>query len=447
MSSGTGGAGLSPVVSAALTVLSSTRRGFWLRLGKHVPASMVVEKVPSLVHKLCLEVAADHEYPSVDLVIQRAHAWQLEGKADAGDIVAVMDLLTEAPPMDEEKVLLEVVPLVQKELGMSAARQTVQRAMSGAPFGDLSDRLRQIDKLGEAVADLQGRSSEIGDDTESILGDIEQSTCLMSGILELDTMLGGGYRIMTLTTFMADTGAGKSLMLSHHAAASALQGLNVGYISTELSKAEVHSRVLAAISGIPITSIKRDPKARQMAIQIRDRLRSQGKLGRVRVEKVDAGAATPKDCIDWVRAQERDMGEKIHILIVDYADELVSGDRKVDAEGYNRGTEVWNGLAVIAHDDTEPRWVFTASQSKRPDLQPGKPVPLLTLSGVADSYGKPRKCDHWVSITPTPDMAASEGYRYSMDKHRTDDASVVGKVIGPIPHMRHIGRMGDMSHL
>ena len=440
------GVGLSKKVATAAVIFSVHRRGFWSRIGKHVPPSMLPAPEQS-IQKLCLAVAADHAYPSFDLVVQRANAAQAEGSIDADGVMSVMDVLSSDPDMDAEQVITEIVAVLQKDMAMAAARQTVQYAMSGRAFGELADKLRQIDRLGEPVAELDTRSSELGDDTDSILSDVTRVTQMQSGILELDATLGGGYGIMTLTTFMGDTGAGKSMTCSHHAAAAALQGLNVGYVTTELSKAEIHARVLAAITGISITSIKRDAGARKQAIEIRDRLRKLGKLGRVRVEKVDADSATPADCLAWLRAQERDMNEKIDVLIVDYGDELSTGDKRADANLYERGGQVWNGLAIIAHDESEPRWVFTAAQSRRPEFKPGELIPPLTLNSVADSYGKPRKVDYWLSITPAPDKSARDGFKWSIDKHRTDDASVVGKLLGPIPHQRHIGRMGDMSHL
>lgn len=437
----------SEAVETAVAVHSATSRSFWKRLGRYVQAAEFRNEAAKLVLKLANEVASDYDVPSALLIEQRVFAWRNEGKASDADILGVIDTLSKKPELEAERTIAEVAPILRRAMRLEASKDGIKRAMNDVDFGDLPDRMRQIDKLGEPVAELDSRSSELGNDTDQILSDVSRSALLLSGIVDVDILLGGGYLNGTLTTFMLDTGCGKSFCCTHQAAVSALQGRNVGYISTELSKGEIHSRILAAITGFEINAIKRDPRVRAQAVAAFERQRKLTGIGRVLVEKVDADAVSPRDIYDWIHAQERQHGFRIDVLIVDYGDELISEDKKVNANDYARFRDVWNGLAVIAHSDTEPRWVFTASQSKRPEFKPGEPIPTLTLQCVADSYGKPRKVDYWWSLTPQPDKAASGGYQWSMDKHRTDDAGVVGQILGPIAHERSKGRLGDISSL
>lgn len=439
--------GFSTETERCVAIHSVVSRSFWKRLGRFVPPSDLCNPIAKLVLQIAREVAQDHDIPSPLLVEQRAFAWNNEGKVGDDDIAALVDLLATKPLIGPDTVIAEVVPVLRQSMGIELGKDALKRAMNGGAFGDISDRMRQCDKLGEAVAELDSRSSELGADTDSILSDVNRNAVLASGVLEVDALLGGGYLNGTLTTFMLDTGMGKSFACTHQAAASVLQQFNVGYISTELSKGEIHSRILAAVTGAEINAIKRDPAVRKQAIAAYERLRRDYGIGRVIVEKVDADAVTPRDIQAWIEAQERQHGLRIDVLIVDYGDELISEDSKANGNGYDRGRDVWNGLAVIAHSDTEPRWVFTASQSKRPEFKAGEMIPKLTLNSVADSYGKPRKVDYWWSLTPQPDKAASAGYIWSLDKHRTDDSGVVGQAIGPIPHQRSRGRLGDMTHL
>lgn len=438
---------LSTATSVALILHCVRSRSMWVRLGRYIPAAGVItEPLHVLAFKLAREVAGDHQYPTEDLMIQRATANRERGSVSDDDICALADLLSLEPPLDQATTLIEVVPLVQRILRADIARRTVAASMSDSPFADIVFDMEKVDRLGEAVADLDAAASEIGDDTESILSDTARGMQLRCGILELDTALGGGFLAMTFTTFMGDTGAGKSMALSHMAAAAALQGLNVGYVTTELSKGEVHARITAALTGIPTAAIKINPTERKRANDIVMRMKSQGTLGRIRVEKVDAGSASTRDVLTWVRTQEKLMKTRINVVIVDYADELTDG-RHGKSSKYEHGETVWNGLATIAHDELEPRWVFTATQSQRPEFKHGEAVPLLRLNSVADSYAKPRKVDYWICLTPTPTMSCEEGYRIVIDKHRFDENGVLGRTYGPVPQQRHLGRLADMSAL
>lgn len=235
-----------------------------------------------------------------------------------------------------------------------------------------------------------------------------------------------------------------SMYSCYFAACALLQGENCGYLSLELPRAEIHKRVLAAIVGVPISDLE-DPRVMADALKIWRDLKKHGKIGRLFIEKLEAGTVDTVAMATWFRHQEKVHDVRIRFRVVDYGDLVISPKRGDTDNAYTRGQTVWQAMANMAQDVDNPNWVLSPTQSKRPDWKPGQPIPMLNRSGLADSIHKVRITDFLVSATPQPDIKATAGYLIYVDADRF--MGTTGTPAGTVPHFMNMARMGDMGHI
>lgn len=104
----------------------------------------------------------------------------------------------------------------------------------------------------------------------------------------LNLITKGGLPKKSLTCYLAETGAGKSLVMCHQAASALMMGYNVLYISMELAEERVSERIDANILDVELDQLKtmdHDTYTRKMA-------RVAGKsIGKLIVKEYPTGAA------------------------------------------------------------------------------------------------------------------------------------------------------------
>ena len=442
--------GLSPDFERKVAYLSATSRSFWLRLGCHIKPDEIVDPEYAYLFKVLRVVAKDHGHPSEELVLQRLTYLYNEGKFKSYVFDKLIDVFT-APPVieDPEKILQELIAPVKNQLKQELANEVVNNYISdaGKKYGDLILRMETVDKLGAPLIDSEMKSTELGEDSFDIMEHVGTGTMMPLGVPELDHALHGGAPLGSLTTFLADSGGGKSMQLAFQAAIAAMQGENVALLSVELSKAIQHQRVLAAIMAVPINDLM-DRGVRKQAVEGLTNLKQKGRIGKIVIEHFSPNTITIHEAIRWFNQQEKLHGCRFRVRILDHADLVLSGSKDARESKYNHGEVVWNLLAGMALSEDNPElqnWVFTATQSTRPQWKPGTPIPPLTRTQCSDSAHKFRASRLFITLTPQDDIKAEKGYLWNIDKNTYGFG--MGEILGPIPHQRHMARMADPSHL
>lgn len=433
---------LHPKFEESVTYLAVTSKPFWQRIGSRVDPEKIKSEACKTLLKVAKAVAAERGYPTTDEVLQRTWAWQNEGKIAEDTVMKMAEILTTPPDMDPERIVHELLGPVKKDWQQAIAQQVMKRYSSGSDFGSLPDEMLLCDRLGDPVADVEVQASELIEDTEDVNRRSPIGETISYGLVEMDAFIRPHRG--SFTTLLMDSKAGKSMTLCHWGAAAALQGENVAYLSLELETPVIHNRILAAVTGMSINEITYNAELRKEAIKLWKDMKARRKIGRVVVEKFPAGSVNERDVVAWFRAQERLKKERFPVRIVDYGDLVVSthgGDRD---SAYNHGKTVWTALFAMANEDPA-NWVYTATQAKRPTGKPGEPLTMLTRAAVADSAHKYRIPDFFITMTAQPDVKASAGHLIYFDADRHH--GMTGELVGPVPHYRAIGRMGDMSHL
>lgn len=206
----------------------------------------------------------------------------------------------------------------------------------------------------------------------------------------LDKYLGGGYERKTITTFIAPTGAGKSMFLVNAAAALIAQGLNVLYVTLEMADYKIGLRTDSWFSGLSIDDSSKPENREKVKSAIRERVR-----GRFIIKEWPTKRATVETIRSHVQRLKQTKGFKPDVVLVDYPDLLKAvksyGEKRHELEG---NYEELRGLA-----QEENCVMIVADQTNRGGLD----AELVTISAIAEAYAKATVCDLIMTISRSPD--------------------------------------------
>ena len=190
-------------------------------------------------------------------------------------------------------------------------------------YGPVEDLVKQAVQVGlnkdmgtDYFADPRARLLRIKDKNGQI----------STGWQTVDKKLFGGMNRGELNIFAGGSGAGKSLFLANLGVNWALQGLNVVYVTLELSEELVSMRVDSMITEIPAKEIFRQLDEVEMRVKVTGK-----RAGTYQVKYMPSGK-TANDLRSYLKEYEIKLGRKVDILLVDYLDLLMPISRKISAE-------------------------------------------------------------------------------------------------------------------
>jgi archaellum biogenesis ATPase FlaH len=139
----------------------------------------------------------------------------------------------------------------------------------------------------------------------------------------LDRRLFGGMNRGELNIFAGGSGAGKSLFLANLGVNWALQGLNVVYLTLELSEELVSMRIDAMLTGVATKEIFKEIDDVEMKVRIIGK-----KSGSYQIKYMPSGK-TANDVRAYLKEYEIKTGKKVDVLLVDYLDLLMPISKKI----------------------------------------------------------------------------------------------------------------------
>ena len=149
---------------------------------------------------------------------------------------------------------------------------------------------------------------------------------ISTGWKAIDDKLFGGFNRGELNIWAGGSGAGKSLFLANLGVNYALSGLNVLYLTLELSEELVSMRIDAMVTGVPTREIFKSIDDVEMKVKMIGK-----KSGQLQVKYMPSGK-TVNDIRAYLKEYEIKLGRRIDILLVDYLDLLMPISRKISAE-------------------------------------------------------------------------------------------------------------------
>lgn len=190
-------------------------------------------------------------------------------------------------------------------------------------YGVVEDRIKRAVQIG-----LQ---KDLGTDyfanpKERLLKIKDNKGQISTGWNDLNFLLYGGFNIGELNIFSGASGAGKSLFLANLGVNWVLQGLNVVYITLELSEELVSQRIDSMMTGIPTKEVFK--KIDDIDIRVK---MLQKKSGSLMIKYMPSGKTT-NDLRAYLKEYEIKMGHKVDVLLVDYLDLLNPNGVKISAE-------------------------------------------------------------------------------------------------------------------
>lgn len=205
-----------------------------------------------------------------------------------------------------------------------------------------------------------------------------------TGWAVMDKAFNGGWERATLTTFIAPTGAGKSMFLVNCGAAALEQGLNVAYVTLEMADWKIGLRFDSYYSGIEINSVADNQD--QIKCEVNNRVN-----GRLFIKEWPTKTASVQTIRAYLQRLQATKDFVPDMLLVDYADLLRGskgyGDKRFELEG------IYEELRALAQEFNIV--VITADQTNRSGLD----MEIVTIGQIGESYAKATVCDVIVTIS------------------------------------------------
>ena len=277
------------------------------------------------------------------------------------------------------------------------------------------------------VEDLVKKAVQIGlqkdlgtnyfDDPRARLEAIKDNNGQVStGWAALDKKLFGGFNRGELNIFAGGSGAGKSLFLANLGVNFAQKGMNVLYLTLELSENLVSMRVDSMLTEISTRDIFKNIDEVELKVKMIGK-----KSGAFQVKYMPSGK-TPNDIRSYIKEYEIKTGRKIDVLLIDYLDLLMPNGAKVSAENlYIKDKYVSEELRNLAMELQTV--LVTAAQLNRGAVEEIE----FDHSHISGGLSKIQTADNVFGIFTS--RAMRERGRYQLQLMKTRSSSGVGNKI------------------
>jgi archaellum biogenesis ATPase FlaH len=234
-----------------------------------------------------------------------------------------------------------------------------------------------------------------------------------TGWKNFDKKLFGGFNRGELNIFAGGSGAGKSLFLQNLAVNYAEQGLNVCYITLELSEKLTAMRIDAMMTETPTREIYKDLDT--VDLKVKMKAKTSGKL---RIKYISSGA-TALDIRAYIKEFEIQHNLTCDVILIDYLDLLMPMNRRVSpSDLFVKDKYVSEELRNLAVDIN--CLLITASQLNRASVEEIE----FDHSHISGGLSKIQTADNVIGIFTS--SAMRERGKYQIQFMKTRSSSGVG---------------------
>ena len=232
----------------------------------------------------------------------------------------------------------------------------------------------------------------------------------------IDKKLFGGFNRGELNIFAGGSGAGKSLFLQNLAVNWAMAGLNVVYISFELSESLAAMRIDAMMTNIATRSVMKQMSDVEMKVKMLKK-----KAGNLQLKYMPSGYSI-MDIKTYIKELELKNKKKIDCILVDYLDLMMPKSKKVSpSDLFVKDKYVSEELRNYAVE--KQCLLATASQLNRASVEEIE----FDHSHIAGGLSKVQTADNVIGIFTS--RAMRERGRYQIQFMKTRSSSGVGHKI------------------
>lgn len=210
----------------------------------------------------------------------------------------------------------------------------------------------------------------------------------------LNVLSNGGLRPKTLSCVLAGTNVGKSLLMCHLAAHWLLEGINVLYISMEMSEESVQFRIDSNLLEIPTSELDHNNINPSKYLSKAEELKKK-KLGKLIVKEYPTSQAHAGHFRHLLNELKMKKGFVPEVIFVDYIN-ICASSRYKGGSGVNSYTlvksisEELRGLAVETGTA-----IFTATQTTREGSQA---TTSIDMTSTSESWALPQNLDFFIAM-------------------------------------------------
>ena len=309
--------------------------------------------------------------------------------------------------------LLQEFETFSRHKALEAAILKSADLLENGEYGPVEELVKKAVQIGlqkdlgtDYFADPRGRLESIKDKNGQI----------STGWPTLDKKLFGGFNRGELNIFAGGSGSGKSLFMANLGVNWCLQGLNVMYLTFELSEALVSMRVDSMTTEIPSRDVFKSIDDVEMKVRIIGK-----KSGAFQVKYMPTGK-NANDVRAYLKEYEIKTGKKIDVLLIDYLDLMHPIGQKISAENlFVKDKYVSEELRNLA---MELNTIFvTASQLNRAAVEEIE----FDHSMISGGISKINTADNLIGIFTS--RAMRERGRYQIQLMKTRSSSGVNSKI------------------
>ena len=239
---------------------------------------------------------------------------------------------------------------------------------------------------------------------------------ISTGWSEVDKKLYGGFNRGELNIFAAASGGGKSLFLQNLGLNWALQGLNVIYVTLELSEELCSMRLDSMLTGYTTKDVFRNVEDVDLKVRMQGK-----KAGSLQIVQMPSGI-TVNQLNSYLREYQVKTGTKVDCMLLDYLDLMMPAQKRISASDlFIKDKFVSEELRNFA---VEMDLLFaTASQLNRSAVEEIE----FDHSHIAGGLSKVQTADNVIGIFTSQVMR--ERGRYQVQFMKTRSSSGVGNKV------------------
>ena len=280
-------------------------------------------------------------------------------------------------------------------------------------YGPVEDMVKEAVSVGltrdlgtDYFEDPKGRLQALKDNNGQI----------STGWASLDKKLFGGFNRGELNIFAGGSGAGKSLFLQNLAVNWATAGLNVCYISFELSEALTAMRLDAMMTNIPTRSVMKQLDDVEIKVKMLAK-----KSGNLQIKYLPSGSNV-LDVRTYLKELELKNKVKVDCILIDYLDLMMPKSKRISpADLFIKDKYVSEELRNLV---VEKQCVLaTASQLNRASVEEIE----FDHSHISGGLSKIQTADNVIGIFTS--RAMKERGRYQIQFMKTRSSSGVGQKV------------------
>lgn len=241
----------------------------------------------------------------------------------------------------------------------------------------------------------------------------QEETHIPFDISLLNDITEGGLTKKTLNVAMAPPGVGKSMLMCHCAAANLTKGLNVLYITLEMSEKKIAERIDANLLDMTVKDLKASKKG-EFLKQI-DKLKKMVASGKLIVKEYPTASAGPahfKHLVNELRLKKNFFPD---IIYVDYINLCISSRMKASVGSYAYITAIAQELRGLASELDLP--IFTATQVNRAGMTSAD----VDMTNIAESVGLTHTADLLFALITDENMEKISQIQIKQLKNRYAD--------------------------